>query len=120
MQIVPPSLSVMCSKPVSTSGSNAQTHTISLPFRFRSDERAIKRKEFLKRMDETQSKEEEKVQLQKISKGKAERDHKKQQQSSGSKFKLNENGSSGTQSPTKQVRKVYFLGTSGFENDTID
>ncbi|XP_057433199.1 uncharacterized protein LOC130726011 [Lotus japonicus] len=95
------SLSVMCSKPVSTIGS--QTHTKSLPFRFRSEERAIKRKE---RMDEIKPKEEEKVQLQRIPKGKAEHDHKKLQQSGGSKFKLNEDGSSGTQSSTKQVRKV--------------
>ncbi|CAL0320393.1 unnamed protein product [Lupinus luteus] len=64
------SVSAECLKSSSTTKSNLRSLTTSSPFRFRSEERALKRKEFLKRVDETKSKEEEKVQLRRIPKGK--------------------------------------------------
>ncbi|CAL5203732.1 unnamed protein product [Lathyrus oleraceus] len=59
-----PSQGRSCLKSSSTTQSNPRLPTKSLPFRFRSEERAIKRKEFLQRLEETKSKEEEKVQIQ--------------------------------------------------------
>ncbi|KAL2332701.1 hypothetical protein Fmac_013914 [Flemingia macrophylla] len=87
--------------------SNSQSATISLPFRFRSEERAVKRKEFLQRMDETEtkSKEEAKVKLQRTLKGKTEYDYKKLRQSSDSISKINEDRPSGSLSPSNQIRK---------------
>lgn len=82
-----------------------QSATVSSPFRFRSEERAVKRKEFLQRMDETKSKDEEKVKLQRTLKGKTEHDHKKLRQSSGSISKLNEDKQSGSHSTSNQIRK---------------
>ncbi|CAJ1853139.1 unnamed protein product [Sphenostylis stenocarpa] len=71
-----------------------------------SEERAVKRKEFLQRMDETKSKEEEKVKLQRTLKGKTEHDHKKLRQSSGSISKLNEDKPVGSHSLSNQIRKI--------------
>ncbi|KAL5075887.1 hypothetical protein RYX36_014871 [Vicia faba] len=59
-----PSQGRSCLKSSSTTQSSPRLPTKSLPFRFRSEERAIKRKEFLQRMEETKSKVEEKVQIQ--------------------------------------------------------
>ncbi|KAG4934723.1 hypothetical protein JHK85_049642 [Glycine max] len=61
---------------------------------------------FLQRMDETKSKEEEKVKLQRTLKGKTEHDHKKLRQRSGSISKLNEDKPGGSQSPSNQTRKI--------------
>ncbi|KAK7387559.1 hypothetical protein VNO78_28447 [Psophocarpus tetragonolobus] len=93
-------------KSSSTTKSSHQSATISTPFRFRSEERAVKRKEFLQRMDETKSKEEEKVKLQRTLKGKTELDHKKLRQSNGSLSKLNERKPGGSQSPSNRNRKI--------------
>ncbi|KAG4989970.1 hypothetical protein JHK84_032524 [Glycine max] len=97
----PPSRDRSCLKSSSPTKSNPQSATISAPFRFRSEERA-----FLQRMDETKSKEEEKVKLQRTLKGKTEHDHKKLQQSSGSISKLNEDKPGESQSPSNQTRKI--------------
>ncbi|XP_004502337.1 uncharacterized protein [Cicer arietinum] len=104
-----PSVGRSCLKSSSTTKSNPRSATISSPFRFRSNERAIKRKEFLQRMDKTKSKEEEKVQLQRISKDKTEHDH--QKQSSGTKSKQNDDGLSGSQSSSNQTRKISLTST---------
>ncbi|KAE9607989.1 hypothetical protein Lalb_Chr08g0230781 [Lupinus albus] len=64
------SISVECPKSSTTTKSNPRSFTTSSPFRFRSEERALKRKEFLQRMDETKWKDEEKVHLRRIPKGK--------------------------------------------------
>ncbi|XP_027334543.1 uncharacterized protein LOC113849111 [Abrus precatorius] len=102
-----PSVAVDCLTSSSTTKSNPRSATISSPFRFRSEERAVKRKEFLQRMDETKSKEEEKVQLQRTPKRKTEHDHhKKLRKSSGSTSKLNEDMPGGSQSPSNQIRKI--------------
>ncbi|KAH1152644.1 hypothetical protein GLYMA_18G010600v4 [Glycine max] len=100
------SISFDCLKSSGPTKSNPQSATISTPFRFRSEERAVKRKEFLQRMDETKSKEEEKVKLQRTLKGKTEHDHKKLRQRSGSISKLNEDKPGGSQSPSNQTRKI--------------
>ncbi|ESW35710.1 hypothetical protein PHAVU_001G258100 [Phaseolus vulgaris] len=100
------SISFGCPKSSSTKKSNFQSATISLPFKFRSEERAVKRREFLQRMDETKSKEEEKVKLQRTLKGKTELDHKKLGQSNGSISKLNEDKLGGSHSPSNQIRKT--------------
>ncbi|KEH35277.1 TPX2 (targeting protein for Xklp2) family protein [Medicago truncatula] len=100
-------LSVESLKSSSTTQSNTRSPTKSSPFRFRSEERAIKRKEFLQKVAETKPKEEEKVQLR-ISKGKTEHTHKKLPQSSGSKSKPIDDGPSGAQSPSNQIRKISF------------
>ncbi|TKY47727.1 hypothetical protein E2542_SST29788 [Spatholobus suberectus] len=100
------SISFGCLKSSSTTKSNPQSATISMPFRFRSEERAVKRKEFLQRMDETKSKDEEKVKLQRTLKGKTEHDHKKVWRSSGFISKLNEDTPGGSQSPSNRIRKI--------------
>lgn len=51
--------------------------------------------------------------------GKTEHTHKKLPQSSGSKSKPNDDGPSGAQSPSNQIRKVYLIVTYNFENYTI-
>ncbi|KAK7312013.1 hypothetical protein RJT34_10550 [Clitoria ternatea] len=105
----PSSNFIDCLKLSSPTKSNPRTATISSPFRFRSEERAVKRKEFFQRMDETKSKEEEKVQLlPRTPKGKTVHDFKKLRQSSGSISKLNEDRPSGSQSPSNQIRKISY------------
>ncbi|KAE9604806.1 hypothetical protein Lalb_Chr11g0075641 [Lupinus albus] len=106
------SISTQFSESSSTTKSNPRPLTTSSPFRFRSEERALKRKEFLQRVDETKSNEEEKVQLQRIPKEKTDHDHKKLQQISGSKSKLREDMYGGSQCPSKQFRKDKNLGNS--------
>ncbi|KAK7306211.1 hypothetical protein VNO77_44137 [Canavalia gladiata] len=83
----------------STTKSNPQSATVSSPFRFRSEERAMKRKEYLQRMNETRSKEEVKVQLQRIPKGKTENNPK------DSISILNEDRPGGSQSASNHTRK---------------
>ncbi|XP_027914611.1 protein WVD2-like 7 isoform X1 [Vigna unguiculata] len=93
-------------KSSSTNKSNLQSATVYLPFKFRSEERAVKRREFLQRMDETKSKEEEKVKLQRTLKGKTVLDHKKLGQSSASLSKQNEDKIGGSRSPSNRIRKT--------------
>lgn len=52
--------------------------------------------------------------------GNTEHDHKKLRQSSGPISKLNEDEPGRSQSPSNQIRKVYFLITSDVENETIN
>lgn len=108
----PPSQGRSCLKSSSTTKSNPRSLTIPSPFRFRSEERAVKHKEFLQRMDEIKSKEEEKVQMQRMPKEKTEHDHKKLLQSNGSKPKLHEDRHGGSQSPSNQIRKDKIFGNS--------
>ncbi|BAT86580.1 Protein WVD2-like 7 [Vigna angularis] len=89
-------------KSSSTNKSSLQSATISLPFKFRSEERAVKRREFLQRIDETKSKEEEKMKLQRTLKGKTVLGHKKLGQNS----KLNEDKVGGSHSPSTHIRKT--------------
>lgn len=97
------SISSGCLKLSSTTKSNPQAATVSLPFRFRSEERAIKRKEFLQRINENKSNEEENMKLQRTLKGKTDHDHKKLRQSSGS---LSKQKLGGSQSLSNQIRKI--------------
>ncbi|CAL0333114.1 unnamed protein product [Lupinus luteus] len=106
------SISAELSKSSSTTKSNIRPLTTSSPFRFRSEERALKRKEFSQMVDETKSNEEEKVQRQRIPKVKTDHDHKKLQQISGSKSKIREDTNGGSQCPNKQIRKDKNLGNS--------
>ncbi|CAJ2667986.1 unnamed protein product [Trifolium pratense] len=75
-----------CLKSSSTAKIIPRPPTITSAFRFRSEERAIKRKELLQ------------IKTQQMNKNLP--------QSSGSKSKLNDDGPSGSQSPKNQIRKI--------------
>ncbi|KAI9080827.1 hypothetical protein K1719_037136 [Acacia pycnantha] len=98
------SASVVC--PKSPSSRRPQPTTTLSPFRFRSEGRVAKRKEFFQRMDETKSKEVERMQLQRKSKEKTEHDHKKLQQGSGFKPKQKEDKNGGLHLPSNEMKKT--------------
>ncbi|WJX33528.1 hypothetical protein P8452_21727 [Trifolium repens] len=81
-----PSQGKSCLKSSSTAKIIPRPPTVTSAFRFRSEERAIKRKELLQ--------------------SKTENVHKNLPQSSGSKFKPNDDEPSGSQSPKNQIRKI--------------
>ncbi|WJX39588.1 hypothetical protein P8452_27111 [Trifolium repens] len=81
-----PSQGKSCLKSSSTAKIIPRPPTITSAFRFRSEERAIKRKELLQ--------------------SKTENVHKNLPQSSGSKSKPNDDEPSGSQSPKNQIRKI--------------
>ncbi|KAK4283505.1 hypothetical protein QN277_000449 [Acacia crassicarpa] len=96
--------SVVC--PKSPSSRRPQTTTTSSPFRFRTEGRVAKRKEFFQRMDETKSKEVERMQLQRKSKEKTDHDHKKLQQWTGFKPKQKEDKNGGLHLPSNEMKKT--------------
>nr|XP_025682335.1 protein WVD2-like 7 isoform X3 [Arachis hypogaea] len=99
-----PSASSECMK---SSSSNKIIHrppTMSSPFRFRSEERAVKRKEFLERVYGIKNKV-EKIQFQRTPENNIKHDF-KLGQSSGSKPKLNEDGHGASCSPSNQIQKT--------------
>ncbi|XP_007044953.2 PREDICTED: protein WVD2-like 7 isoform X1 [Theobroma cacao] len=101
-----PSLS-NCSKSSSASGTSTRSTITSSPFTFRSEERAAKRKEFFKKLeDKMNSKEAEKSQMQTRSKDKAKNDLNKLRQSTDVKARLNEDLYHGSQSSCNHVKKI--------------
>ncbi|MED6138161.1 hypothetical protein PIB30_071667 [Stylosanthes scabra] len=86
--------------------------TISSPFRFESEERAAKRKEFLERVHGIKIKEVEKIQFQRTPENNIKHDFKKLQQRIGSKPKPNEDRNGASCSPSNQIRKTSVTNKS--------
>ncbi|XP_028772256.1 protein WVD2-like 7 [Neltuma alba] len=95
--------SAICSKSPSTR--RPQSSTIASPFRFRSEGRVAKRKEFFQRMAEIKLKEVERMQPQRKCKEKTELDHKKLQQCSGFKPKQKEDKNGELHLPSNEMKK---------------
>ncbi|MED6162984.1 hypothetical protein PIB30_075663 [Stylosanthes scabra] len=99
--------SAECLRTSSTIKTIPRPPTISSPFRFKSEERAAKRKEFLERVHGIKNKEVEKIQFQRTpEQNNIKPDFKKLQQSSGSKPKLNEDRHGASCLPSDQFRKT--------------
>ncbi|XVE92250.1 hypothetical protein REPUB_Repub01dG0080600 [Reevesia pubescens] len=96
-----------CSKSSSANGTSTRSPISSFPFSFRSEERAAKRKEFFKKLeDKMNSKEAEKSQMQIRSKEKAKKDLNKLRQSRDFKAGPNEDLYHGSQSSQSHVKKI--------------
>ncbi|KAL1179383.1 hypothetical protein V6Z11_A03G155500 [Gossypium hirsutum] len=101
-----PSLS-SCSKSSNASGTSTRCTINSAPFSFRSEERAAKRKEFFKKLeDKMMSKEAEKSQMLKKSKEKAKNELNKLRQSTDVKARSNEDSCHGSQFSSNYVKKI--------------
>ncbi|KAB2041877.1 hypothetical protein ES319_D02G178200v1 [Gossypium barbadense] len=101
-----PSLS-SCSKSSNASGTSTRCTINSAPFSFRSEERAAKRKEFFKKLEDKMiSKEAEKSQMLKKSKEKAKNELNKLRQSTDVKARLNEDSCHGSQFLSNYVKKI--------------
>ncbi|XVE74872.1 hypothetical protein DITRI_Ditri12bG0053400 [Diplodiscus trichospermus] len=103
-----PSLS-NCSKSSIASGISTRSPISSSPFSFRSEERAAKRKEFFKKLeDKMNSKEAEKSKMQIRSKEKAKNDRNKLAQSTDFKARSNEDLYHGSQSSRYHIKKLSY------------
>ncbi|KAH1098159.1 hypothetical protein J1N35_015080 [Gossypium stocksii] len=101
-----PSLS-SCSKSSNASGTSTRCSINSAPFSFRSEERAAKRKEFFKKLEDKMiSKEAEKSQMRKKSKEKAKNELNKLWQSTDVKARLNEDSCHGSQLSSNYAKKI--------------
>ncbi|XP_020988075.2 protein WVD2-like 7 isoform X2 [Arachis duranensis] len=100
-----PSASSECMKSSSSNKIIPRPPTMSSPFTFRSEERAVKRKEFLERVYGIKNKEVEKIQFQRTPENNIKHDF-KLGQSSGSKPKLNQDGHGASCSPSNQIQKT--------------
>ncbi|XP_062110549.1 protein WVD2-like 7 isoform X2 [Humulus lupulus] len=95
------------SKSSSGKGSKSRSSIISSPFKFKSDERAAKRKEFYEKLEEKRYAEEaEKKRQQTRFQGKALQDIMKVRQSTGLKGKPNEDLCSASQLPTCHIKMM--------------
>ncbi|XP_022775620.1 protein WVD2-like 4 [Durio zibethinus] len=100
-----PSLS-NCSKSSNASGTSTRSPVSSSPFSSRSEERATKRKEFFKKLeDKMNSKEPEKSQMQILSKKKENNDLDKFRQSADFKARPNEENN-GSQPSRNNIKKI--------------
>ncbi|KAG2707979.1 hypothetical protein I3760_05G171100 [Carya illinoinensis] len=100
------SLSIDHSNSSSVSRSKARSPTISSPFTFRSQERAAKRKEFFRKLEEQMNtKEAEKWKQQTMPKEKAHFDIKNLRRTTEFKAKLHEDSNHGSQSPSSPLKK---------------
>ncbi|XP_042978332.1 protein WVD2-like 7 isoform X1 [Carya illinoinensis] len=90
----------------SVSRSKARSPTLSSPFTFRSQERAEKRKEFFRKLEEQMNtKEAEKWKQQTMPKEKAHFDIKNLRRTTEFKAKLHEDSNHGSQSPSSPLKK---------------
>ncbi|KAJ4836719.1 hypothetical protein Tsubulata_024004 [Turnera subulata] len=98
------------SKSSNASGSKARPPIVASPFSFRSEERAEKRKEFFRKLEEkNNAKEAEQAHPRSRLKDKAENDHKMLRQSTGFRSKPSEDLCHGLQSPRNYLKKVNHV-----------